>query len=234
LSQLNPNDIESFSILKDASASAIYGSRASNGVILITTTKGSSGKLKISATTKNSVAHIIKKVPVLTAEEFTEVAKKAAVYSGKSFESLGLGTASTDWQDEIFQPAITTDNSISISGGLKKLPYRLSVGYLNQNGILKTSNFERVTTMLNINPVLLDNHLKVNLNLKGSLENDQIADTRAISSAISFDPTQPVRTENSKFGGYFEYEQYADNPAVLHGHLNPVGMLEQVDDQSTV
>jgi iron complex outermembrane receptor protein len=230
LSQLNPNDIESFTVLKDASASAIYGSRASNGVILITTNKGQAGKLKISASTKSSVATIMKKVPVLNADQFREVAQLAANYSGKTLESLGLGTASTDWQDEIFQPAVSTDNSISLSGGLKNIPYRLSVGYLNQDGILKTSNYERMTAMLNINPILFDEHLKVNLNLKGSLENDQIADTRAISSAISFDPTQPVRTETSNYGGYFEYEQYASNPATLHGHLNPVGMLEQVDN----
>jgi TonB-dependent starch-binding outer membrane protein SusC len=230
LSQLNPNDIESFSILKDASASAIYGSRASNGVILITTNKGQSGKLKITASTKSSVSTIVKKVPVLSADQFREVAKTASSYSGKTLESLGLGNANTDWQDQIFQPAFSTDNSVSISGGLKNLPYRLSVGYLNQDGILKTSNYERMTVMLNLNPVLFDDHLKVNLNLKGSLENDQIADTRAISSAISFDPTQPVRTDTSHFGGYFEYEQYSTNPATLHGHLNPLGMLEQVDN----
>ncbi len=230
LSQLNPNDIESFTVLKDASASAIYGSRASNGVILITTNKGVAGKLKISASTKSSMATIYKKIPVLNAGEFKDVAKLAADYTGITYESLALGNSETDWQDEIFRQAFTTDNSITFSGGIKKLPYRLSVGYLNQDGILLTSNYERITTMLNINPTFFDDHLKVNFNMKGSIENDQIADSRAISSAITFDPTQPVRTETSNFGGYFEYEQYASNPANLHGHYNPVGMLEQVDN----
>lgn len=229
LSSLNPGDIESFSILKDASAAAIYGSRASNGVILITTNKGVTGNLKVSVNSKASVSQIMKKVPVLTGDQFRELVNQASQYSGKDINWFSPGTENTDWQDQIFQNALSTDNNISISGGIKNLPYRLSVGYLNQDGILKTSNFERVTAILNINPTLLDNHLKVNLNVKASLENQQIADERAISSAISFDPTQPVRTDTSHFGGYFEYEQYADNPAVFHGHYNPVGMLEQVN-----
>lgn len=229
LSSLNPNDIESFSVLKDASASAIYGSRASNGVILITTRKGQTGKLKIAVSSKSSIYQLKDKVSVLSADQFREVAQLAANYSGKTLESLGLGTASTDWQDEIYQMAFSTDNNLSISGGIKNLPYRLSVGYMNQDGILKTSNYERVTAILNINPVLLDEHLKVNINLKGSLENERYADKRAITSAISFDPTQPVKTETSNYGGYFEYEAYASNPANLHGHLNPVGMLEQIN-----
>ncbi|MFA9389953.1 MAG: SusC/RagA family TonB-linked outer membrane protein [Prolixibacteraceae bacterium] len=229
LSSLNPGDIESFTILKDASAAAIYGSRASNGVILITTTKGQAGKLKVSLSSKASVAQIMKKVPVLTGDQFREVVQTAANYSAKEQSWFGAGSENTDWQDQIYQNALSTDNNISFSGGIKNLPYRLSVGYLNQDGILRTSNFERVTAILNINPTLLDNHLKVNLNLKASVENQQIADERAISSAISFDPTQPVKTDTSNFGGYFEYEEYADNPAVFHGHYNPVGMLEQVN-----
>lgn len=229
LSSLNPNDIESFSVLKDASASAIYGSRASNGVILISTYKGQTGGLKVSVSSKGSVFQLKDKVSVLSADQYREVAKTAAAYSGKTVEELGLGTASTDWQDEIYQTAFGTDNNISFTGGIKNLPYRFSIGYLNQDGIVKTSNYERVSAMLNISPVLFEDHLKVNINLKGSMENQRWADTRAISSAITFDPTQPVKTETSNFGGYFEYEQYSTNPATLHGHLNPVGMLEQVN-----
>ncbi|HEY4789495.1 MAG TPA: SusC/RagA family TonB-linked outer membrane protein, partial [Bacteroidales bacterium] len=227
LSSLNPDDIESFSILKDASAAAIYGSRASNGVILITTNKGAKGPLKFDFLVKTSLSTLFKKVPVLSADQYRQAAQEAATYTGKSFESLGLGNANTDWQDEIYQPALGTEYNLSVSGGLKKLPYRLSASYLNQDGILKTGNFKRTSVTLNLNPVLLQNHLKVNVNLKGASEKEQIADTRAISSAISFDPTQPVTTPDSHFGGYFEYEQYASNPANLHGHLNPVGMLEQ-------
>lgn len=229
LSSLNPNDIESFSVLKDASASAIYGSRASNGVILITTRKGETGGMKLSVSSKMSVSQLKDKVPVLSAEQFKEVAQVAADYSGKTIADLGLGSASTDWQDQIYQMALSSDNNLSLSGGLKNFPYRLSLGYLNQEGILKTGKFERATAILNISPTLFDNHLKINFNLKGSMEHQRYADTRAISSAISFDPTQPVKTDASNYGGYFEYEQYASNPATLHGHLNPVGMLEQVN-----
>ncbi|MBN2805154.1 MAG: TonB-dependent receptor [Prolixibacteraceae bacterium] len=232
LSALNPNDIESFSILKDASAAAIYGSRASNGVILITTTKGQAGKLKVSIQSKASLSHIMKKVPVLDGDQFRELVSEAAAYSGKDLSWFAPGTENTDWQDEIFQQALSTDHNLSISGGIKNLPYRLSLAYLNQDGILKTSNFERVTAIFNLNPTLFDQHLKINLNLKASMEDQRLADERAIGSAISFDPTQPVRTDDSKFGGYFEYEAYADNPAVFWGHFNPVGMLEQVTSTS--
>ncbi len=232
ISSLNPGDIESFSILKDASAAAIYGSRASNGVILITTTRGKAGKLKVSVSSKMSAADIMKKVPVLSGDQFRELVNDAAAFSGKDLDWFDVGMDNTDWQDEIYQLALSSDNNISLSGGIKNLPYRLSVGYLNQDGILKTSNFERVTAMLNINPTLFDKHLKVNVNVKGSTENQRIADERAISSAISYDPTKPVRTDTALYGGYYEYEAFASNPAVFHGHYNPVGMLEQVTSTS--
>jgi TonB-dependent starch-binding outer membrane protein SusC len=232
ISSLNPGDIESFTILKDASAAAIYGARASNGVIIITTKKGKAGKLKVTVSSLMSVANIMKKVPVLTGEQFREVINTAAAFSGKDLAWFDAGTENTDWQDEIYQPALSTNNNIRLTGGLKSLPYNLSIGYLNQDGILKTSNFERVTAMLSVTPTLLDNHLKVSLNIKGSTENQQNADERAISSAISYDPTKPVRTDTSHYGGFYEYEAFASNPAVFHGHYNPVGMLEQVNSTS--
>ncbi len=232
ISSFNPGDIESFSILKDASASAIYGSRASNGVILITTTKGRAGRLTASFSSKISLSDIMKKVPVLTGDQFREVVNVAASFSGKDTSWFNVGMENTDWQEEIYQPALSSDNNFSMSGGIKNIPWRLSIGYLNQDGILKTSNFERITAMLNLNPSLLDDHLKVNLNIKGSMENQRIADERAISSAISYDPTKPVRTDTSHYGGFYEYEAFASNPAVFHGHYNPVGMLEQVNSSS--
>src|ERR671912_306912 len=167
LALINPNDIETFTILKDASSAAIYGSRASNGVIIITTKKGRSGKPKFNFSTLVSVAEVSKKIDVLTPGEFREYVQK----NGTPAQVALMGTASTDWQDEIYQTAIGTDNNLSMAGGLTgkvTMPYRLSVGYLNQDGVLKTGNLQRVSAGINISPVFLDNHLKVDINVKAS------------------------------------------------------------------
>ncbi|PQJ79103.1 SusC/RagA family TonB-linked outer membrane protein [Polaribacter porphyrae] len=231
LSALNPEDIASFSVLKDAAAAAIYGSRGSNGVILITTKKGTSNELKFSLSTKASISQNFLTQSVLTGDQFREVAKRAELVSGASILT-NLGNENTDWQDEIFQNALTTETSFSISGGIKNLPYRLSLGYLDQDGTLRTGNFKRTTATLNINPVLFDGHLKINLNVKGILQDQRIADEGAIFTATTFDPTQPVLDENSPFGGYWQYLDFASNPAVLGGHFNPVAKLEQVQNNT--
>lgn len=232
VSSLNPNDIASFSILKDASAAAIYGSRGSNGVIIITTKRGRSGKLKFSFSSKASMSTNIYKQSVLSGDQYREVAQNASIVSGVPLSDFNLGTANTNWQDEIFQDALTTDNSFSMSGGIEGLPYRLSIGYLDQGGTLKTSNYKRGTASLNISPSLFDDHLKINLNLKGMLVDQRIADEGAIYTATAFDPTQSVRDENSIYGSYWQYQNFASNPGVLHGHTNPVAKLEQVDSRS--
>ncbi|MEN8858532.1 MAG: SusC/RagA family TonB-linked outer membrane protein, partial [Flavobacteriaceae bacterium] len=229
LSALNPEDIASFSVLKDAAAAAIYGSRGSNGVILITTKKGRSDELKVFLSTKTSISQNFLTQSVLTGDQFRNVAQSAESVSGTSILN-NLGAENTDWQDEIFQNAFTTETSFGISGGIKNLPYRLSLGYLDQDGTLKTGNFKRTTATLNVNPTLFEGHLKINLNLKGILQDQRIANNDAIYTATSFDPTQPVLDENSPFGGYWQYTDFADNPAVLR-HYNPVGMLEQVQDR---
>ena len=228
LSALNPNDIESFSVLKDAAAAAIYGSRGSNGVIIITTKRGKSDSLNVSFSSRVSVSTNIFTEPVLNGDEFREVAAQAALVSGVPLSNFDLGAANTDWQDEIYQNALTTDNSVSISGGIKKLPYRLSLGYLDQDGTLRTGNFKRGTVTLNLRPSFFDNHLKINLNLKGIEQKERIANERAIFNAVTFDPTQTVRDVNSIYGGYWQYQQFASNPAVLGGHFNPVSELEQI------
>ena len=210
LSALNPEDIASFSVLKDAAAAAIYGSRGSNGVILITTKKGRSNELKFSFSNKTSISQNFLKQSVLTGDQFREVAQRAEVISGTSILN-NLGTANTDWQDEIFQDAVTTETSVSVSGGIKNLPYRLSLGYLDQDGTLKTGNFKRTTATLNVNPVLFDGNLKINLNIKGILQNQRVADQGAIFTATTFDPTQPVLDPNSPFGGYWQYLDFASN-----------------------
>jgi iron complex outermembrane receptor protein len=221
LSQLNPNDIESFTVLKDASSAAIYGSRASNGVVIITTKKGSIDEFKVNITTNTRVSTIIRNADVLSADEYR------AVVNSLGSSRTPLGTANTNWQDEIYQPAFTSEFNMSVSGAIKKLPYRASVGYLDQEGNLKTGRYKRLTALLNLNPKFFDNHLKVNINLKGSFEDDKIANQNAIWTATAFDPTQPVRVEDQTYGGYFQYTQFADNPAIAL--INPISMLEQVD-----
>jgi iron complex outermembrane receptor protein len=231
LSFINSNDIESFTVLKDASAAAIYGTRAANGVILITTKKGVGGRFKVSFTTNNSLSTAANKVDVLSADEFRSVVNA----KGTAAQKAALGTTSTNWQDEIYQTAFSTDNNISISGGIKKLPYRLSIGYLNQSGILKTDNLERTSATLRINPSLFDDHLKVDLNLKGSFQNTRFANTAAIGSAVTFDPSQPIYStiKDGRFGGYWEYRDPTSPTGLspLAGR-NPVGLLNQRIDKS--
>ena len=208
LSTINPNDIESFTVLKDASATAIYGSRASNGVIIITTKKGlKNSKPRISYDGNMSVAVVGKTLDVMSGDEFRTYAKK--LYAGQTDVLSKLGTANTDWQSQIFQTAISHDHSINITGGLKNMPYRVSFGYTNQDGILKTSNFERYTGAFNLNPSFFDDHLKVSLNAKGMYVNNRYADTGVIGAAASMDPTQPVTSTQepykTTFAGYWQW-----------------------------
>lgn len=225
ISQLNPNDIENFTVLKDASASAIYGSRASNGVILITTKKGNKGKMIVDFTSNMRLSTLREKTPVLSADQYRTLATE--IGSGMK---ITPGTANTDWQNEIFQNAIAHDYNLSLSGSIKSLPYRVSGAYTNQDGILKTGNYERATASINLNPSLLKDKLKLNVNLKGSYENERIANQGAIWSAATFDPTQPVHVDDQTYGGYFQYTQFDSNPYLTN--INPVSMLEQVNEKN--
>lgn len=229
LALINPNDIESISILKDASATAIYGSRASNGVIMITTKKGVKGKPKFSFTTQLSIGTLAKKFSILSTDQFRNLVNTYGTATQKSY----LGSANTDWQSQVYQTAITSDNNLSVSGSLKNLPYRLSFGYLNQNGILKTGNLQRISTGININPTLWDNHLKIDFNIKGSFSKSRFANEDAVWGANQFDPTQPVYSEKSnRYGGYWER---LDATNVVTGlsalsPKNPLGLLMQKFD----
>ena len=226
LALINPNDIETFNILKDASAAAIYGSRASNGVIIITTKKGAAGKPRFNFNTQLSAGTKVKTVDVLSAGELRDFVNAR----GTAEQKRRLGTSNTDWQDEIYHNAIGTDNNLSVSGAVKKMPYRVSLGYLNQNGILRTGNLQRTSLGINISPKFFDDHLKVDVNLKGSYNKSRFANEGAIGSSIFFDPTQPVLspTKSPRYGGYFEYL----DPQTITGLLslsprNPIGLLEQ-------
>jgi TonB-linked SusC/RagA family outer membrane protein len=218
LALINPNDIETFTVLKDANATAIYGSRASNGVILITTKKGGSGAPEINFVTNNSIATVAKKVDVLSPAQFREYVNA----NGNDTQKALLGASNTDWQDEIYQNAFTTDNNLSIAGKFQGVPYRVSGGYLDQQGTLITDRLKRATGAITISPTLFDDHLKVDLNLKGSLTNSHFANSGAIAAAIQFDPTQPVYADN-QFGNYFEWTQGAvPNP---NAPRNPVSLI---------
>ena len=229
LALINPNDIESFNILKDASATAIYGSRASNGVIIITTKKGKSGKPRFSFSTQNSLSNLPKEADVLSPTEF-----RAYMNShGTPAQIAIMGNANTDWQKEIYQNAYSTDNNLSVSGSYKTLPYRISLGYLNQDGILKTGNLQRKSASVTLNPRLFDDHLKIDVNLKGSINNSRFADEGAIGNAVRFDPTQPVYSGDKRFGGYYEWLDPNSTTGLKSlAPINPLGQLEQRTDKS--
>jgi iron complex outermembrane receptor protein len=222
LTLINPNDIESFNILKDASATAIYGNRASNGVIIITTKKGSSGRLKVSYSNVASLYTVTETADILSADQFRDLVNAQGTAAQKAL----LGTQNTDWQDIIYRNAFATDNTISFSGGIKKFPYRMSMGYLNQAGILETDNLQRGTLNFNLNPKFLNNHLSIDINLKGSVTKSRFANQGAIGSAVFFDPTQPVYDlSKPQYGGYWEWELNG-LPNTL-APKNPLSLLKQ-------
>ena len=243
LSMVNPNDIETFTVLKDASATAIYGSRGSNGVIIITTKKGKSGsKPTVNYSGNVSVSTKKKTIEVMDGNEFRQFVTN--MYGEGSAAVNTLGKANTDWQSEIYRAAVSTDHNVTLSGGLKNMPYRATVGYTNQQGILKTSKFERLTASLNLSPSLLEDHLKINLNAKGMIAKTRYANTSAVNAAVWMDPTQDIydsRDEYKNFGGYF---QWTSNGAALNdpnwpltyntlATKNPIALLDQQDDNAT-
>lgn len=228
LSLINPNDIESFDILKDAASTAIYGNRATNGVILITTKKGTAGKFKVNFSTLASVSTKMGNVDVLNADEYREFVN---AYANDNYKSK-LGNANTNWQNKIYQAAWGTDNNLVFSGGVKGLPYRLSLGYNHQNGIVKTNEFKRTSVGLNLNPKFFDNHLTVNVNLKGTYTDNKFLPDGIISSATYFDPTQPVYSGNSNYGGYYEW--LLNGGLNVNANANPLAMLDANRKTSSV
>ena len=228
LSLINPNDIASFVVLKDASATAIYGSRAANGVILITTKRGSAGNnVKVVLDSKTSVSTIAKYFDVLSADSLRNLVNS----KGTAQQQALLGDASTDWQREVFRKSVITDNNVSITGGITNLPYRLSIGNRIDNGILKRDQFQRTSVSLNLNPSLLDKTLQIEANMKYVQTGSFFANRGALGAAF-FDPTQPVYSGSEAFGGYVEW---IDNnkPNTLSAR-NPLGLIEQSTDQSRV
>ena len=232
---VNPADIETFTILKDASATAIYGSRASNGVIIITTKKGRQGsKPKVTYNGYLSFGKVSKKYDVMTGDEFRNYVKNVLGQEGN-----GLGTANTDWQDLIYRTAISTDHQISITGATKNMPYRVSLGYTDEQGIVKTSSFERFTAALNLSPSLFNQHLNINLSAKYMYSHSRYADGGVFGAAIEADPTQSVYSDINEFGGYWQTAiraGYSDpnwiNTTNTNTPQNPLALLELKNDRA--
>ena len=265
LNLVNPNDIESFTVLKDASATAIYGSRASNGVIIITTKKGRKNmKPTISYNGNVSVSAVAKKVDVMNAAEFMDYIKTNSGMTDEEwqasdyYKNMGYwskynadGTpadgaqhlfADTDWQDQIYRTAVSTDQNVTLTGAYKNLPYRVSLGYTKQQGVLKTSDYERYTASVSLNPTFFDDHLTVNFNAKGMYSKTSYASTSAIGSAVSMDPTKPVYMNDDfykqHFGGYFQYHSVVDRGDTVWGFSpnslatrNPMHYLNEASDK---
>lgn len=233
LSSLNPNDIETFTVLKDASATAIYGSRASNGVILITTKKGKAGQdIQVTYDAKFSFGKIKETIDVLSADEFRALVNERAKTNSSVNPNL-LGNASTDWQDEIYRDASGHEHNVGITGAIKNIPYRASIGYTDQKGILQTSEMQRTTGTLNVNPSFFDDHLKLNMGLKYMMIENQFADKGAIGSALRYDPTQSVFNKTGIYGGYTTWLM-SDGSRNVNGTRNPVAQLQQKEDKSEV
>lgn len=235
-SLINPNDIESMTILKDASSTAIYGSRASNGVILITTKKGSGDRIRVSFQTTNSLSAKSSVAPTMNRNEFIDAVNTFGTDAQKALLADGIAryNADTDWNDAIYRTAYGTDNNVSIAGRAAAwLPFRVSLGGMYQNGILRTDNANRYTGNINLNPTLFDDHLHINLSAKGTYSKNRFAKTDAVWNAAAYDPTRPVYDPESAFGGYYEVIDNAGRPA--QGAIaNPVAMLEQTSYKSKV
>lgn len=238
LGMISPENIESMTILKDASATAIYGSRASNGVIIITTKKGKSGKPTVNFAANLYVNAARKTWKVLDANQFRSLLESR----GMDAALAATGDANTDWQDEVLRTTVSSDYSLSVGGTAGWLPYHAEISYTNNNGIIKTSKMDRVTMGFNLSPKFFDNHLSVNANVKGYYIRNNFGDAGALSNAISFDPTHPVRSNepivsgNSGFqylyNGY--YEVHNNGTLNDNASLNPMGLLEQRDNHSNV
>ncbi len=229
LNAINPADIEAISILKDASATAIYGSRAANGVVLITTKKGKTGDLKFNFSSRSSSFTPIDFVDVLNATQF----KYAVQATGVSDYISRLGSNDTDWQREIYETARAQNNSFSVSGGLLNMPFRASLGYTDQDGILMGDNFNRMTGSFNIAPSLLDGDLRANVNVRFVRSENDFANRGAIGSAVFFDPTKPVFGSSSNYGGYYTWLDSTGKKLAL-SPTNPLALLNLSDDESTV
>ncbi len=235
LNTVNPNDIETFTVLKDASATAIYGSRASNGVIIITTKKGREGSpLKFNYSGNVSVAAPAKLIDVMDGDQYRQFVTDIYGEGSDAVNRVNqFPGQNTDWQDEVYRTSIGTDHNLSMSGGLDILPYRFSLGYTSQQGIIKTSNMDRLTLGLNLNPSFFEDHLKVGVNAKYMNVQNSFSNDGAIGGSVAFDPTKPVYDSSSPYGGYYTWVDSEGNPVTI-ASMNPVAQLNLQENTSNV
>ena len=244
LATINPNDIETFTVLKDASATAIYGSRASNGVILITTKKGTQDRIKVHYAGTFTVKDPYKRVKVMNASDFRETTARQyplGTTLGDAAQSMinQYPEQSTDWQDQIFRTGLATDQNISVAGKIAFMPFRVSVGYNTERGTLRTSKYDRYTASLNLSPKFLDDHLSVDLNVKGTINKTRFAESGAVGAAAFFDPTKPVYNDTDRYNGYWTWETKTESDGVTTYYpntlasINPLAMLEQYRNRGT-
>lgn len=237
LATINPNDIETFTVLKDASATAIYGSRASNGVIIIQTKKGTQDKIKVSYSGTFTAKDPYKRIETLDAQSFREVMQ--AQYPEGTAQSADIQrilnvypNQSTDWQDAIYQTGLSTDQNIGIAGKAGFMPFRISLGYNTEKGTLKTSKYERYTGAVNLSPKFFDNHLSVDINVKGTINKNRFADSGAVGAAAFFDPTKPIYDEENRYNGYWNWEIVQGAQADL-ATQNPLSLLYDRNNHGT-
>lgn len=228
---LNPNDIESMTILKDASATAIYGSRAANGVILVTTKKGKGKQFKYNYNSTTSIYTPAKKIDMMSADQFRALVNQV----GTPAQIAQLGSANTNWQNEIYKTAMGIDHNFSATGNVGGfMPSRFSVSHTDQNGILRGDNLQRTTLSANLNPSFFDDHLKVELNARGSYIENTFANKGAIGAALEFDPTQSVYSNGPDAWYGYTVSRLADGKLHNLAPNNPVAMLNEYSDTSEV
>ena len=237
LATINPNDIATFTVLKDASATAIYGSRASNGVIIITTKKGTSGRIKISYSGTSSAQDPYKQIKVLNADSFRQTVLNqyaTGTTLGDAARNIlnEYPDQSTNWQDKIFQTGLGTDQNVSIAGKAGFLPFHTSLGYNKERGTLKTSMYNRYTGSINLSPKFFQDHLSVDVNVKGTINTTRYADANAISSAAFYDPTKPIYNTDNTFNGYWNWTNGSGDPNTLAA-VNPLSLLQERNNKGT-
>lgn len=239
LATINPNDIETFTVLKDASAAAIYGSRASNGVIIITTKKGGSeGPVKVSYMGTFSVNDPYGRINTMDSDEFyrviTTLSKGLANESDIVADLNKFPMQRTNWQDLVYQTGFGQDHNVTVAGKANVLPYRVSLNYNNETGTIKTAKFERFSGSINLNPKFLNNSLSVDVNLKGTINNNVFADGGVVGASAFFDPTKPPYSPDGSFNGFFNYGNEATGSFNTLAPVNPLSMLYDVDNHSRV
>ncbi|WP_264520439.1 SusC/RagA family TonB-linked outer membrane protein [Flavobacterium sp. N1994] len=242
LSMINPNDIESFTILKDASASAIYGSRASNGVIIITTKKGSTGKPQFTYSSTFSFGKVDKLIDVMDGPTYTKFINDTFGVSNPEYVAkLGIPDPNsttggrilynTNWQNEIYRATTTQDHNFTAKAAIfGDVPFRASIGYNKTEGLVRTNDYSRITAGLKLTPTFLDGHLKVDVNAKGISSKKNAIDVGGIiSAALNMDPTKPVYGDSpdNRFAGYYQEYALINNRYQVQGQTNPVAALNQ-------